>query len=78
MSNSGKRKRRIFSEQFKRDAVNLVVVDGYSFGAADRRDDYILTICDDTRSAAHAKRSFETTAIFTGWQNDSPLSALPQ
>ena len=36
MSINGKRKRRSFSEQFKRDAVNLVVVEGYSFAAAAR------------------------------------------
>ena len=36
MSKNGKRKRRSFSEQFKRDAVNLVVVEGYSFAAAAR------------------------------------------
>jgi len=33
---NGKRKRRSFSEQFKRNAVNLVVVEGYSFAAAAR------------------------------------------
>ena len=36
MSSNGKRQRRAFSEQFKRDAVNLVVVKGYSFSAAAR------------------------------------------
>lgn len=36
MSGHGKRQRRSFSEQFKRDAVNLVVVEGYSFAAAAR------------------------------------------
>ena len=34
MSSNGKRKRRSFSEEFKRDAVNLVVVEGYSSAAA--------------------------------------------
>jgi transposase len=34
MSSNGKRQRRSFTEQFKRDAVNLVVVEGYSFAAA--------------------------------------------
>ncbi len=34
MSNNGKAKRRTFTEEFKRDAVNLVVVEGYSFRAA--------------------------------------------
>lgn len=29
-----KRERRVFSEEFKRDAVNLVVVEGYSFKRA--------------------------------------------
>lgn len=28
------RKRRVFSEEFKRDAVRLVTADGYSFAAA--------------------------------------------
>lgn len=36
MSGHGKRQRRSFSEQFQRDAVNLVVVEGYSFAAAAR------------------------------------------
>lgn len=36
MSSSKKRKRRSFNDQFKRDAVNLVVVEGYSFAAAAR------------------------------------------
>ena len=39
MSSNGKRKRRTFTEQFKRDAVNLVVVEGYSFAAAARAVD---------------------------------------
>ena len=34
MSNKSRRKRRTFSEEFKRDAVNLVVVEGYSISAA--------------------------------------------
>jgi transposase len=34
MSTNGKRKRRTFSEEFKRDAVNLVVVEGYTIAAA--------------------------------------------
>ena len=34
MSSKGKRKRRTFSEEFKRDAVNLVVVEGYTIAAA--------------------------------------------
>ena len=34
MSKVDKRSRRTFTEQFKRDAVNLVVVEGYSFAAA--------------------------------------------
>ena len=34
MSSNGKRTRRTFSEEFKRDAVNLVVKEGYSFRAA--------------------------------------------
>ena len=36
MSSNGKRRRRTFSEEFKRDAVNLVVVEGYSFAATAR------------------------------------------
>ena len=36
MSSKGKRKRRKFSEEFKRDAVNLVVVEGYTIAAAAR------------------------------------------
>ena len=31
MSSQEKRQRRTFPEEFKRDAVNLVVVEGYSF-----------------------------------------------
>lgn len=31
---SGKRARRSFTEEFKRDAVNLVAVEGYSFNRA--------------------------------------------
>ena len=34
MSNTGRRQRRTFTEEFKRDAVNLVVVEGYSMNAA--------------------------------------------
>ena len=34
MSGSKKRQRRTFSEEFKRDAVNLVVKQGYSIKAA--------------------------------------------
>lgn len=34
MSSNGKRKRRTFSEEFKRDAVYLIVKEGYSFRAA--------------------------------------------
>ena len=36
MSTKRKRKRRVFSEEFKRDAVNLVVVEGYTIAAAAR------------------------------------------
>ena len=36
MSSNGKRTRRVFSEEFKRDAVNLVVVEGYNHAAAAR------------------------------------------
>ncbi len=34
MSSQEKRQRRTFPEEFKRDAVNLIVVEGYSFRAA--------------------------------------------
>ena len=34
MGTNGKRKRRTFSEEFKRDSVNLVVVEGYTIAAA--------------------------------------------
>lgn len=34
MSSKGKRTRRTFSEEFKRDAVNLVVKEGYTIRAA--------------------------------------------
>jgi transposase len=34
MSTNGKRQRRTFSEEFKRDAVNLVVIEGYTIAAA--------------------------------------------
>jgi transposase len=36
MSTNGKRQRRTFSEEFKRDAVNLVVIEGYTIAAAAR------------------------------------------
>lgn len=36
MNHQEKRKRRRFSEPFKRDAVNLIVVEGYSVSAAAR------------------------------------------
>ncbi len=36
MSSNGKKKQRTFTEEFKRDAVNLVVVEGYSYSAAAR------------------------------------------
>ena len=36
MSSKGKGQRRVFSDEFKRDAVNLVVVEGYSYAAAAR------------------------------------------
>lgn len=34
MESDNKRKRRSFTEEFKRDAVNLVVIQGYSFKEA--------------------------------------------
>ena len=36
MSTNGKRVRRSFTDEFKRDAVNLVVQEGYSFAKAAR------------------------------------------
>ncbi len=36
MSSNGKKKRRRFSDEFKRDAVNLVVQEGYTIAAAAR------------------------------------------
>ena len=36
MSTNGKRKRRTFTEEFKREAVKLVVVEGYTIAAAAR------------------------------------------
>ena len=34
MSSNGKRKRRTFTEEFKRESVNLVAVEGYTIRAA--------------------------------------------
>ena len=36
MSSKRKRQRRVFSEEFKLDAVNLVVVEGYTIAVAAR------------------------------------------
>ena len=34
MSSKSRRQRRTFTEEFKRDAVNLVVIEGYTVSAA--------------------------------------------
>lgn len=44
-------KRRHYSEEFKRDAVRLVVEEGYSFKAACKA----VGVCDQTLRAWHAK-----------------------
>lgn len=44
MSNNEKKPRRTFTEEFKRDAVNLVLVEGYSFSAAARAVDVSYSV----------------------------------
>ena len=51
MSTKGKRKRRTFSEEFKRDAVNLVVVEGYTIAAAARA----VNVLDGSLRECHRK-----------------------
>lgn len=41
MTTNGKRPRRKFTEEFKREAVNLVVVEGYSIRAAAKAVDVL-------------------------------------
>ena len=59
MSTNGKRKRRTFSEEFKRDAVNLVVVEGYTIAAAARAvnvlDGRCHQRCHQKLAQGHAK-----------------------
>ena len=51
MDEQVKRKRPTYSDEFKRDAVRLVVEQGYSFKAACQA----LGVCDATLRAWHAK-----------------------
>ena len=51
MDKQSKRKRPTYSDEFKRDAVRLVVEQGYSFKAACQA----LGVCDATLRAWHAK-----------------------
>ena len=51
MMEESKRLRRSYSEEFKRDAVRLVLVEGYSFQAACTA----VGVCDATLRAWHAK-----------------------
>ena len=51
MDRQSKRKRPTYSDEFKRDAVRLVVEQGYSFKAACQA----LGVCDATLRAWHAK-----------------------
>ena len=51
MDEQAKRKRQSYSDEFKRDAVRLVVDEGYSFKAACEA----LGVCDATLRAWHAK-----------------------
>ena len=50
-NSSGKRTRRSFSDEFKRDAVNLVVVQGYSF----KRATEALGVCPTSLRGWHDK-----------------------
>jgi transposase len=47
MSEKQKPKRRSFSDEFKRDAVNLVVTQGYSFAAASKAVNVDVTTLRD-------------------------------
>lgn len=51
MDEQTKRKRRSYSDEFKQDAVRLVVKEGYSFKAACQA----VGVCDATLRAWHAK-----------------------
>jgi transposase len=51
MDDQAKRQRRTYSEDFKRDAVRLVVDEGYSFKAACEA----VGVCEATLRAWHAK-----------------------
>jgi transposase len=51
MDEQAKRKRRTYSDEFKQDAVRLVVEEGYSFQAACQA----VGVCDATLRAWHAK-----------------------
>lgn len=51
MDDQSKRSRKTYSEEFKRDAVRLVVVEGYSFKSACTA----VGVCDATLRAWHAK-----------------------
>jgi transposase len=51
MQEESQRFRRTYSEEFKRDAVRLVVEEGYSFQAACTA----VGVCDATLRAWHAK-----------------------
>lgn len=51
MDEQAKRKRQSYSDEFKRDAVRLVVEEGYSFKAACEA----VGVCDATLRAWHAK-----------------------
>ena len=59
MSNNGKRKRRTFSEEFKRDAVNLVVVEGYTIAAAAKA----VNVLDGSLREWHRKFAPEPESI---------------
>jgi transposase len=51
MDDQAKRKRRTYSEEFKRDAVRLVAEQGYSFQAACEA----VGVCQQSLRAWHAK-----------------------
>ena len=51
MDEQSKRSRKTYSEEFKRDAVRLVVDEGYSFKSACEA----VGVCDATLRAWHAK-----------------------
>jgi transposase len=51
MDEQARRKRRAYSEEFKRDAVRLVVEEGYSFQAACEA----VGVCQQSLRAWHAK-----------------------